>query len=289
MITVTRNVAFSSFGVLPGLSLAVGLLLASSAAAQTPEDLFKTKCVICHTIGLGKFIGPDLKGVNERRDRAWLLPFIRDSQAVINSGDPVAVGLFKEHSNMIMPPPMISDAEIISILDFVKTSGPLRLGGATTPIVPVGPATEDQIEQGRKLFQGELHFENGGPSCIVCHDVTEDLIIGGGVLAKELTTVFERLGGPGVRAIVGSPPFPVMQRAFADEPLTEAEINAVVGFLEKVGAQQKSHMPRDTGIKLAFSGAAGTFLLLIFYSIFWRKRKQLSVNHAIYERQVKSV
>jgi len=282
MSMIVRNAAFTFLGVL----LAGGL-----ARAGTTEELFAIKCGICHTIGMGRLVGPDLQGVNERREREWLLPFIRDSQKVVNSGDPVAVALFNEHGKVPMPPPLISDAEIIAILDYIKTAGAVGPGGSTAqaaPATPAGPATADQIEQGRKLFQGELHFENGGPACIVCHDVTEDLIIGGGVLAKELTTVFTRLGGPGVRAIVGSPPFPVMQKAFANEPLTEAEINAVVGFLEQVDQRQKTHMPRDTGVKLAFSGGTGTMLLLVFYSIFWRKRKRRPVHHAIYERQVKS-
>ena len=81
--------------------------------------LFSEKCGICHTIGQGKLIGPDLSGVQERRSEEWLLRFIRSSQAMINSGDPDAVALFAEFNKVVMPDPMISDGEIKSILQHI--------------------------------------------------------------------------------------------------------------------------------------------------------------------------
>ena len=53
------------------------------------------------------------------------------------------------------------------------------------------------------------------------------------MLAIELTEVFGRLGGAGVRAILGAPPFPVMQRAYKEQPLVDAEIAALIGFLQQ--------------------------------------------------------
>ncbi len=38
-------------------------------------------------------MGPDLKGVNDRRKRDWLVKFIHGSSIVIKSGDPTAVCL----------------------------------------------------------------------------------------------------------------------------------------------------------------------------------------------------
>ena len=91
-----------------------------------------------------------------------------------------------------------------------------------------GPPSNDQVLLGQGLFQGTTRLANGGPTCNSCHDVTNDAVIGGGILATELTTVFSRLGGPGVRAILGSPPFPVMQQAYVDKSLTEAEVAGLV-------------------------------------------------------------
>jgi hypothetical protein len=132
-------------------------------------------------------------------------------------------------------------------------------------------------------------LSNGGPACNSCHDVTNDAVIGGGILAKELTTVFSRLGGPGVRAILGSPPFPVMQRAYEDDPLTESEVKALVGFLEQADRDKSLQQPRDYGMGLFASGVAGSGILLGIYSLLWRRRKRKSVNQSIYDRQVKSI
>jgi hypothetical protein len=153
----------------------------------------------------------------------------------------------------------------------------------------VPPATEEQVVLGQNLFQGTTRFANSGPTCNSCHDVTHDAVIGGGLLAAELTTVFSRLGGPGVRAILGSPPFPVMQRAYADKPLTEDEVAALVGFLQQADEEQALHQPRDYGIKLFGAGVLGAAVLLGLYSLFWNGRLRGSVNQEIYDRQVKSI
>ncbi len=41
------------------------------------QYIFATHCAACHTVGHGVKIGPDLQGVTNTRDRAWLLHFIQ--------------------------------------------------------------------------------------------------------------------------------------------------------------------------------------------------------------------
>ena len=59
------------------------------------------------------------------------------------------------------------------------------------------------------------------------------------MLAPELTTVFSQLGGN--RNTVGGrlheSPFAVMEAAYADRPITDAEIFALVAFLEDADAR----------------------------------------------------
>jgi hypothetical protein len=79
-----------------------------------------------------------------------------------------------------------------------------------------------------------------------------------------------------------------MQRAYQDTPLTDAEVAALVGFLERADEEQALHQPRDYGIKLFGAGVVGVIILLGIYSLLWRGRLKGSVNQAIYDRQISS-
>ena len=59
-----------------------------SSMAQNAAPAEWATCAACHTIGKGKLIGPDLKGITERHEEAWLYSFIKSSQTMVNNGDP---------------------------------------------------------------------------------------------------------------------------------------------------------------------------------------------------------
>ncbi len=285
-------------------TLLLGLLLmgvSTPAAAETGEELFKGRCAACHTVGEGRLIGPDLDGLAERRELDWIVSFVQSSQKLIASGDADAVAVYEEYNKMAMPDQPLNAAQVTAIVEFTKTAAKPaakpaakaahKAGGKkAAPAAAPAPqkASQADIELGQALFQGTTRLENEGPTCNACHDVTHDAVIGGGVLAKELTTVFSRLGGPGVRAILGAPPFPVMQQAYKDRPLTDREVVALVAFLEDSDREKALQQPRDYGPKLAASGAAGTALLLGLYTLLWKGRRRESVNQSIYDRQIKS-
>jgi len=262
--------------------------------AQEPgEQVFNTTCFACHTIGGGRLIGPDLAGVHEKRSQEWLEKFIKSSQAMINAGDAEAVALFEEYNNLLMPDAVATDEEVRQVLSYIKVQS---AGAATAveasvdePVTPPEPASEEDILAGQEMFQGNIRFENSGPACNACHEVRNDAVIGGGILAAELTTVFSRMGGAGVTAILGQAPFPVMQAAYEDRSLTEGEVTALVAFLEYADSEQYNQLPRDYGIGLFASGAVGAGILFFFFGFVWRGRKRGSVNQAIYDRQIRSV
>ncbi|MCB0669777.1 MAG: cytochrome c, partial [Saprospiraceae bacterium] len=66
-------------------------------------QLFTQKCGICHTIGRGRLVGPDLAGVHDRHSEEWLVEFIRSSQSMIKKGDPQALALFEDYNQVVMP------------------------------------------------------------------------------------------------------------------------------------------------------------------------------------------
>src|SRR5579883_1553744 len=87
--------------------------------------LFGKRCTACHTYGKGVRVGPDLKGVTDRRKREWLLKFIHSSQSVIQSGDATAVALFRQFKQQRMPDwTDLSPQQINSLLDYLASGGP---------------------------------------------------------------------------------------------------------------------------------------------------------------------
>ncbi|MBI1955014.1 MAG: c-type cytochrome, partial [Acidobacteria bacterium] len=53
------------------------LIFPVSVGAQDAANFFEENCTVCHTIGDGPLSGPDLKGVAQRKDRDWLIRFLR--------------------------------------------------------------------------------------------------------------------------------------------------------------------------------------------------------------------
>jgi len=259
----------------------------TSALAATGAEDFTRLCSACHTVGGGKRVGPDLQGVNDRRSADWLVKWIATPQAMVNSGDPTAVALFKEY-NIPMPDTALSADEIRGILDYIRGAS----GGA--PAQPAAPApvraaNPEDARRGRELFQGGTTLANGGPACTSCHHVAHKNVIGGGVLAKELTGAFTRLGAAGLQAILHAPPFPVMQEAYKDRPITDQEIAALNGYLQSVSESGQSFdQRREDSMKLLFGGLVGLTVLMCLYSLTWRRRKKDPVNQRVFDRQVSS-
>jgi len=92
------------------------------AQADDPAALYAV-CSACHTIGGGKLIGPDLQGISDRHDEAWLIKFIQNSQEMIQAGDETAIQLFEEFNNIPMPPNAFTDDQVRSLLAFIEGGG----------------------------------------------------------------------------------------------------------------------------------------------------------------------
>jgi nitrate reductase gamma subunit len=144
----------------------------------------------CHTFGKGVKVGPDLKGVTERRQRPWLVKFIRSSQTVIGSGDPIATGLFEQFKQQRMPDwTDLSEAQIGSILDWLAVNGPDQQDPDARA---ADLATLAEIETGRQLFHGERAMTHGSMACGACHSIRDSAGKSGGTLAFDLTTAYSQ-------------------------------------------------------------------------------------------------
>lgn len=83
----------------PSAQIEVPSFEVSSAPAdiQKGEQIFAGKgCVACHKIGGGKLVGPDLKGVLERRDETWVKKMILRPDVMLKE-DELARKLLAEH------------------------------------------------------------------------------------------------------------------------------------------------------------------------------------------------
>ena len=293
-----------------GFAFRIGVLFAagsvalssSAVAEETGKQIFEQKCVTCHSIGGGEKVGPDLSGVGDRRKEVWLLQFIKSSKTLISSGDKDAVALYEQYKKTNMPDHALSDNQIKKILAHIKdvgtspaaSKGTVMLAAAATtaaaaPLAAAAEPTAAEIKLGGDLYEGRVRFANNGPACNACHHVNNDAVIGGGVLAPELTSVFSKMGRENVRAIVGGSPFPVMQAAYeGGKALKDDEVQALVAFLQKADKEHAWQQPRDYGWGLFGAGTGGMLLLVGLVSMIGRRRKKTAVMHDMFERQVKS-
>jgi len=81
---------------------------------------FKNHCLACHSIGAGDAIGPDLKGVVAKRDRAWLTRFIATPDKVLAAGDPIAQELLEQYKQVRMPNLALSEQDAAVLIDYIE-------------------------------------------------------------------------------------------------------------------------------------------------------------------------
>jgi mono/diheme cytochrome c family protein len=106
---------------LSGLSSFSQEIPTEAAAIAAGKQLFDTNCRTCHRVD-SRLIGPPLAGVYDRAPSIdWIKSFVKNSSAVIASGDPYAVNLFNEYNKVLMTSFPLKDEDIMNILGYVKS------------------------------------------------------------------------------------------------------------------------------------------------------------------------
>ncbi|MBI4906579.1 MAG: cytochrome c [Acidobacteria bacterium] len=257
------------------IGICCGVLLAAACRAwgQEPADFFRENCTSCHTIGGGRLTGPDLKGVQDRKEREWLVRFLSNPQAMLDSGDPYAQKLQQEARGVVMPAISgMNRNRAESLLNLIAAESKLEKSQFIGLQITDRPFTSAEIAQGKTVFLGIQHLVKGGPSCVSCHTARDLGGLGGGKLGPDLTLVFERLEGrKQLAAWLTAPPGPTMSPIFKRHALQSEEILPLVAFLEdeaKKGGEDQSAAPL-TFLLLGLGGAA--FSLVMFDSA-WKAR-----------------
>ena len=82
--------------------------------------IFATRCAACHTIGNGDKVGPDLLGVTNVREHAWLKRMITEPDKLIEENDPIATALFKKYREIRMPKLGLAEVDVNTLIEFMK-------------------------------------------------------------------------------------------------------------------------------------------------------------------------
>ncbi|WKK59001.1 MULTISPECIES: cytochrome c3 family protein [unclassified Sphingobacterium] len=120
-----RNISSVLGRLAKSISISLVLLFAVTTTSQAQDAangaaLFKSNaCNSCHAVGK-KITGPDLKGLSERREEAWIVKWIHNPQGMVDSGDEQAVALKAEYPTMMAPYAHLSETDIKDIIAFLK-------------------------------------------------------------------------------------------------------------------------------------------------------------------------
>ena len=137
------------FRILGLTSVLLVLLSSVNFAQEIPKDpaaisagqaLFNGNCKACHRVKQ-KLVGPALAGFEGRVPSiAWVLGWVRNSSKVVASGDDYAVKIYNEFNKSQMLPFNYTDAQILSILAYVKSEAE-KVEAAPQAAAGTGPAT----------------------------------------------------------------------------------------------------------------------------------------------------
>lgn len=241
-------------------------------AGATPETspagiLFGQKCTSCHTVGEGNKIGPDLLGVDQRRELPWLKKWLTSPGAMLDAKDPTALELLGQFNNVRMAEQNLTPEQIDALIAFFQAC---TEKDGCTPIA--GPklaidATPEEIAAGREYFLGTRRFSAGGPACAGCHDVRGEQLLGGGSLGGDLTFVWAHRHEKGLEeAILASA---VEKQAYAGRALSAEESFAVRGYLAWLS--RDGTRPRKSRDLLDL-GVLGACAIIGALAIGWRAR-----------------
>lgn len=85
------------------------------------EWVFRTRCVSCHSIGLGDKVGPDLAGVTMARSEDWMRKMIGAPDQLLASEDPIASSLFTRFRGVRMPNLRLGEEDLSAVIDYLKS------------------------------------------------------------------------------------------------------------------------------------------------------------------------
>ena len=119
----------------------IGILTSLPASAQSDDTvqagkkLFNANCAACHKLNK-RAVGPALRGISSKYDREWLYSWIKNSTAMVKSGDAQAVAIYEEYNGSVMTSfPQFSNDDIDNIIAYTDYVPPAPAITASVPVV----------------------------------------------------------------------------------------------------------------------------------------------------------
>ncbi len=143
-------------------------LFAQDGNAKNGKKIFNANCAACHKLD-ARLVGPPLKGVTEKRTKEWLFSWIKDSKALIESGDADAIAIFEEYNKIPMTGYSdFSDQDLADVLAYTDDK-PVKDASGTSGAATAASLGIDslQVVKGKKIFNA---------NCAACHKLDAKLV-----------------------------------------------------------------------------------------------------------------
>lgn len=90
-----------------------------SVLAGLGSRIFRKRCSACHAITGDSRVGPDLAGVTQRRELAWIRSMVLRPDSM-TAYDPVARALKDTYQVQMLTPRSLDDAQVLALVEFLR-------------------------------------------------------------------------------------------------------------------------------------------------------------------------
>jgi cytochrome c2 len=220
------------------VAVLVAVLVLPARAGETPASrgaaLFSRKCALCHTIGQGVLIGPDLS-VEVSKGKSDVEAFVTSMQKNVGPLQADEIGELVQFLQQANAAAMLQHA--------VQASGgavqPAPAGQSVAPFNPSGQGSQSIIgsaRAGEKLFSGSRALINGGVACVSCHSAG----MPGGSMGPDLSGVSGRLSKQDPLFYCQGNAVPLMKGVYARHAIVQDEAADLSAYVASVPASRAS-------------------------------------------------
>lgn len=267
----------------PLLLLMAGMLFSSVSRAQDKgKEIFEKNCSICHKLTDEKLVGPGLKDVTKRREKAWMKKFITSSQEQVKAGDKIAVQVFNENGKIPMPDhKFLSDDDLNKLITYIETYKPSAARKVTVDITKKDGFSRDDILRGERLFSGAIPFEKGTTlNCVSCHAIIATDSLNFNPSAVDIAKAWQEPNGTNLYQVLSEPTSTKMSEVHKGLQLSDKEIYDISAFLSKMSKEGMT-WEKTFPTRLLLFLFLGLLMALALADLIWFKKVKYRIVHVL--------